>query len=180
MAERRGGRREKGERYVEAPPREELRLLYLDERLSAEDLSRRYDQSMASIYSWLREYDIPLRGDPSKEEVFPGLWRRIVGVTEVPYDTDPRTGRPVTYSADVLECGHLHRHFLVKGRKAPADTSKNRRCWACEKGKPADLDPATILGCCDACNGLGSTSEGPCWDCLGTGHTHPTTEDCTP
>jgi len=48
-----------------------------------------------------------------------------------------------------------------------------------ERGYYICSAPATVgPGCCDACNGTGGTSDGPCPDCYATGHPHPEDEDC--
>jgi hypothetical protein len=118
------------------------------------------------------------------------IWRAIVGHVEIPYDRDLRTGKVLTFSANVLECGHTKKPFYQKNFQryveTPMDTSQNRRCHKCEHGRPPNLTPDEVaasapsvgVGCCSGCSGRGSTLSGPCPECYGTGHPHPDPEDC--
>jgi hypothetical protein len=98
-----------------------------------------------------------------------------VGRESKPYDRLV-DGTVLTVDFDVLECGHTKRaQFPKTGTRRTGNAlqesppARERRCATCERD--ADVGP----GCCDACEGKGGLG---CWDCQGTGHTHPDTEDC--
>jgi hypothetical protein len=115
-----------------------IRQMYLDERLMILTIADHFGVSNATIYNWMGHFGIPLRPGGSREEVYPGIWRKVVGKVEVPYDTNFR-GETLTVPMWELECGHRIR-LPVKKKGQGSDYStppvpKEKRCLRCEREK---------------------------------------------
>lgn len=118
---------------IEPASKEDIRKAYEDERLTWAEMTERFGASPSIIRKWMVTYQIPLRGGrESQAEVTPeGIWRKVVGQVEVPYDTD-LDGTPITRTMDVLECGHKKPSRVARAGLLGAP-NREHRCSKCER-----------------------------------------------